>query len=94
MNRKTLGLWHFISVIQKAKIWKNAFMIIVSGKAFYFSMKYPCKINFYDSKEEAERAERMEEKAKRIEEKAGRIETELMELKNLLKESVNKDSES
>ena len=69
-------------------------MIIVSGKLVYFSMKFPCKINLYCSKEEAERAERMEEKAKRIEEKAGRIETELMELKNLLKESVNKDSES
>ena len=77
-------------------------MIIVSGKLVYFSMKFPCKINFYCSKEEAERAERMEEraermeeKAKRIEEKAGRIETELRELKNLLKETVvNKDSKS
>ena len=68
-------------------------MIIVSGKAFYFSMKYPCKINSYDRIEEAERAERMEEKAIRIEEKAGRIETKLMELENLLKETVvNKDS--
>ena len=66
-------------------------MIIVSGKSFYFSM-FPCKIDFYDSKEEAERAERMEEKAKRMEEKAGRIETELRELKNFLKETVNKDS--
>ena len=75
-------------------------MIIVSGKLVYFSMKFPCKINFYCSKEEAERAERMEEKvkrieekAKRIEDKAERIETELRELNNLLKETiVNKDS--
>ena len=72
-------------------------MIIVSGKALYFNIKFSCEIHFYDRKEEAERAkrveeraERMEEKAKRIEEKAGRIETELKELKNLL--TVIKDS--
>ena len=74
-------------------------MIIVSGKAFYFNIKFSCKMHLYDRKEEAERAERMEEraermdeKAKRMEEKAGRIETELKELKNLLKETVINDS--
>ena len=70
-------------MIQKTEIWKNCFMIIVSGKAFYFERSF--LIRQIHRKEEAEKAKRMEEKAERME-------TELRELKNLLKETVNKDS--
>ena len=50
VNMKTSGSWHSVSMIQRTEIWKNGFMIIVSGKAFYFNIKFPCKIHLYAEK--------------------------------------------
>ena len=36
VRRKTLGSWHFLSMIQKIESWKNGSMIIVSGKSSLF----------------------------------------------------------